>query len=137
MEEVEKMYSISETAEQTGFTVHTLRYYEKIGLLSSPNRKSGKRMYSDGDVRLLRFMKLLKNTGMSLEDMTEFLIDGCILEMDTKPVRTTKVKKRSDILQKHLLTLEHQKQELEKIIELTEEKLSFYQSMLDGDQNES
>ena len=36
------MYSISETAMKTGFTAHTLRYYEKIGLLSSPLRKGGK-----------------------------------------------------------------------------------------------
>ena len=43
-----EMYSISEVAMKTGFTAHTLRYYEKIGLLSSPLRKGGKRRYTDG-----------------------------------------------------------------------------------------
>jgi DNA-binding transcriptional MerR regulator len=130
------MYSISEVADQTGFSAHTLRYYEKIGLMTSPNRKNGKRVYSEGDIRLLQFMKLLKNTGMSLDDIQEFLVDGCILEMDSVPIRMTKVKKRFHILQKHLLTLEQQKKELEMVIKLTEEKLVTYQTMLEGEINE-
>ncbi|MBT2723316.1 MerR family transcriptional regulator [Bacillus sp. ISL-46] len=96
------MYSISEVAAQTGFTAHTLRYYEKIGLLTSPTRSSGKRMYTPGDVRLLQFMKILKNTGMTLEDIQEFLQDGCLLEKnDMERERYAKIQKRTRILQKH------------------------------------
>lgn len=131
------MYSISEVAQQTGFTAHTLRYYEKIGLLSSPTRQSGKRLYTDGEVRLLQFMKVLKNTGMSLEDIQEFLVDGCLLEnKDSEQVRSTKIQKRKHILEKHLLTLEQQKRELEMVIQLTEEKLVTYQDMLGEESNE-
>jgi DNA-binding transcriptional MerR regulator len=67
-----EMYSISEVAIKTGFTAHTLRYYEKIGLLSSPLRKGGKRRYTEGEIRLLKFMKMLKQTGMSLDEMGAF-----------------------------------------------------------------
>ncbi|MEH7300994.1 MerR family transcriptional regulator [Neobacillus drentensis] len=131
------MYSISEVAEQTGFSAHTLRYYEKIGLLSSPTRHGGKRLYTDGEVRLLQFMKVLKNTGMSLEDILEFLVDGCLLEnKDAEQDRNAKVQKRKNILEKHLLTLEQQKKELEMVIQLTEEKLATYQDMLEEEQNE-
>jgi DNA-binding transcriptional MerR regulator len=124
------MYSISEVAEATGFTSHTLRYYEKIGLLSSPTRQGGKRLYSEGDVRLLRFMKVLKNTGMSLEDIQEFLVDGCLLE-NRDSERGNKVLKRMNILKKHLLTLEEQRKEIEMVIKLTEEKLGMYRDMLE------
>ena len=131
------MYSISEVAEQTGFSAHTLRYYEKIGLLSSPTRLGGKRLYTAGEIRLLQFMKVLKNTGMSLEDIQEFLVDGCLLEnKDAEQDRSKKVQKRKNILEKHLLTLEQQKRELEMVIQLTEEKLATYQDMLEEDQNE-
>ncbi|WML38375.1 MerR family transcriptional regulator [Neobacillus sp. OS1-2] len=132
------MFTISEVAKETGFTAHTLRYYEKIGLLSSPIRHGGKRLYTEGDIRLLQFMKVLKNTGMSLEEIREFLLDGCLLESeDSEQERTPKVQKRMNILQKHLLTLEQQKKEIEMVIQLTEEKLENYQEMLDrGRKNE-
>ena len=124
------MYSISEVAEKTGFTSHTLRYYEKIGLLSSPIRQGGKRLYSAGDIRLLQFMKVLKNTGMSLEDIQEFLVDGCLLE-NRDSERGNKVLKRMNILKKHLLTLEEQCKEIEMVIKLTEGKLEMYREMLE------
>ena len=131
------VYSISEVAEQTGFSAHTLRYYEKIGLLSSPTRLGGKRLYTAEEVRLLQFMKVLKNTGMSLENIQEFLVDGCLLEnKDAEQDRSKKVQKRKNILEKHLLTLEQQKRELEMVIQLTEEKLATYQDMLEEEQNE-
>ena len=130
------MFTISEVARETGFTAHTLRYYEKIGLLSSPIRHGGKRLYSAGDIRLLQFMKVLKNTGMSLEEIQEFLVDGCLLESeDSERERTPKIQKRMNILQRHLLTLEQQRKEIEMVIQLTEEKLETYREMLDGGRN--
>lgn len=74
------MYKIGEVAELTGMGIHTLRYYEKLGLLPPPTRNSGIRQYTEGDVRLLKFLCSLKQTGMSLEEMAEFASDGCIIE---------------------------------------------------------
>lgn len=131
------MFSISEVAKETGFSPYTLRYYEKIGLLAKPTRHSGKRKYTVGDIHLLQFIKKLKNTGMSLEDIQEFLLDGCIKESnDSNQEKCTKVQKRIHILQKHLLTLQQQREEIEMVIKLTEEKLVTYQDMIEGDKNE-
>ncbi|WP_394549321.1 MerR family transcriptional regulator [Priestia aryabhattai] len=125
------MYSISEVAMKTGFTAHTLRYYEKIGLLSSPLRKGGKRRYTEGEIRLLKFMKMLKQTGMSLEDIQEFLKDGCLLEnIDSAAIHLKKIQTRADILNKHLLLLEKQKQEIETVMNVTKEKLERYETMI-------
>ncbi|WP_375153990.1 MerR family transcriptional regulator [Priestia megaterium] len=132
-----EMYSISEVAMKTGFTAHTLRYYEKIGLLSSPLRKGGKRRYREGEIRLLKFMKMLKQTGMSLEDIQEFLKDGCLLEnIDSAAIQLKKIQTRADILNKHLLLLEKQKQEIETVMNVTKEKLETYETMIGDLKNE-
>ncbi|WP_439097997.1 MerR family transcriptional regulator [Lysinibacillus xylanilyticus] len=126
-----KMYSISEAAIKTGFTAHTLRYYEKIGLLSSPLRKGGKRRYTEGEIRLLKFMKMLKQTGMSLEDIQEFLKDGCLLEnIDSNDIQLKKIQIRVDILKKHLLLLEEQRQEIETVMNVAKVKLETYETMI-------
>ena len=131
------MYSISETAMKTGFTAHTLRYYEKIGLLSSPLRKGGKRRYTEGEIRLLKFMKMLKQTGMSLDDIQEFLKDGCLLEnIDLTDTQLKKIQTRVDILKKHLLLLKEQKQEIEIVMNVTKEKLGTYETMIGGLEDE-
>lgn len=131
------MYSISKVSKETGFSAHTLRYYEKIGLLNNPARQNGKRTYSEGDIRLLRFMKVLKNTGMSLEDIQEFLLDGCLLESNVSDEeKGTKVQKRIHILKKHFQSLLQQREEIEMVINLTKEKLDMYQEMVEGDKNE-
>ncbi|MGG2065161.1 MerR family transcriptional regulator [Bacillus sp. S14(2024)] len=127
------MYSISEVATKTGFTAHTLRYYEKIGLLSSPLRKGGKRRYTEGEIRLLKFMKMLKQTGMSLEDIQEFLKDGCLLEnIDSNDIQLKKIQIRVYILKKHLLLLEEQKQEIETVMNVAKVKLETYETMIGG-----
>jgi DNA-binding transcriptional MerR regulator len=132
-----EMYSISEVAMKTEFTAHTLRYYEKIGLLSSPLRKGGKRRYTEGEIRLLKFMKMLKQTGMSLEDIQEFLKDGCLLEnIDSAAIQLKKIQTRADILNKHLLLLEKQKQEIETVMNVTKEKLGTYETMIGDLKNE-
>ncbi|WP_375200744.1 MerR family transcriptional regulator [Lysinibacillus sp. RS11] len=126
-----KMYSISEAAIKIGFTAHTLRYYEKIGLLSSPLRKGGKRRYTEGEIRLLKFMKMLKQTGMSLEDIQEFLKDGCLLEnIDSNDIQLKKIQIRVDILKKHLLLLEEQRQEIETVMNVAKVKLETYETMI-------
>jgi DNA-binding transcriptional MerR regulator len=131
------MYSISEVSKETGFSTHTLRYYEKIGLLASPTRLHGKRNYTEGDIRLLQFMKVLKNTGMSLDNIQEFLLDGCILEnQDPDQEKGIKVQKRIDILQKHLIYLKEQQKEIENVIQLTEEKLFIYKEMTKEDKKD-
>lgn len=65
-------FSIGELARQVGLTPRTIRYYEDIGLLNSVRRvEGGRRIYTEEDVRRLRFIKRLKVLGLTLEDMTE------------------------------------------------------------------
>ncbi|WP_131738686.1 MerR family transcriptional regulator [Actinomadura roseirufa] len=66
-------YSPSETSDKTGFSIDTLRYYEKIGLLPGIARNAaGRRVFSDDDLRWLDMLRCLRETGMPIAEMLRF-----------------------------------------------------------------
>lgn len=68
------MLKISEIAEKTGLSAHTLRFYEKHGLIAASERSdSGYRLYSEADLRRAEFIRTARNAGFSLEDIAGLL----------------------------------------------------------------
>ncbi|MBC3842250.1 MerR family transcriptional regulator [Streptacidiphilus sp. 4-A2] len=66
-------YTIGEVVTRTGLTAHTLRWYERIGLLEPPARShSGQRRFSDRDVSWLEFLSKLRLTAMPVADMVRY-----------------------------------------------------------------
>jgi DNA-binding transcriptional MerR regulator len=58
----------------SGLTAHTLRWYERIGLLDPVDRAvGGQRRYCDGDLHRLAFLGRLRLTGMSVADMLKYV----------------------------------------------------------------
>jgi len=65
-------YAIGELSRLVNLSQRTIRYYEEIGLLHSVRRiENGKRVFTDGDVRRLKFINRLKVLGLSLAEMVE------------------------------------------------------------------
>lgn len=65
--------TISEAAKQTRLTTHTLRYYERIGLLEPVGRVQGdRRRYTAADLARVEFFNRLRTTGMPIRKMQEF-----------------------------------------------------------------
>jgi len=65
-------YRIGELAQRVGLTERTIRYYEELGLLDSVKRlEGGQRLYTEDDVRRLRFVQKLKMLGLTLQAMLE------------------------------------------------------------------
>ena len=65
-------YPIGEISRMVDLSQRTIRYYEEIGLLHSVRRiENGKRVYTDNDVRRLKFINRLKVLGLSLAEMVE------------------------------------------------------------------
>lgn len=65
-------YAIGEISRLVELSQRTIRYYEEIGLLHSVRRiENGKRVYTDNDVRRLKFINRLKVLGLSLAEMVE------------------------------------------------------------------
>ena len=68
----EGTYAIGEICRLVELSQRTIRYYEEIGLLHSVRRiENGKRVYTDNDVRRLKFINRLKVLGLSLAEMVE------------------------------------------------------------------
>ena len=66
-------YTPGQVVEKTGFSLDTLRYYEKIGLLEDvPRTSGGRRQYRDDDVGWLEMLRCLRDTGMPIARMLEF-----------------------------------------------------------------
>ncbi|MEV0356755.1 MerR family transcriptional regulator [Nocardia sp. NPDC050697] len=66
-------YSIGEAAERSGLSRDTLRWYERIGLLSSVGRDhTGKRRFTERDLDWLQLIGRLRTTGMSVADMVRY-----------------------------------------------------------------
>ncbi|MFF7364797.1 MerR family transcriptional regulator [Streptomyces sp. NPDC008125] len=66
-------YTISEVAARTGLTAHTLRWYERIGLMPHVDRsQTGQRRFTDKDLDWLAFVGKLRLTGMPVADMVRY-----------------------------------------------------------------
>jgi len=66
-------YSPGEVAERVGFSIDTLRYYERIGLLDGIARTpGGQRVFSDADISWLNLLRCLRDTGMPIARMQQF-----------------------------------------------------------------
>lgn len=107
-------YSIGQVAKKTGLTAHTLRYYEKEGLLPFVQKSgSGLRVFSDNDLGWLAMIECLKETGMSLKGIKQY-IDWFREGDSTLPQRLemfkeqkNKVEMQIALFQKHLAKINY------------------------------
>lgn len=66
-------FTIKQVAETVGVSVHTLRYYEQLGLIHPIGRADNThRRYSQDDIGWIQFLLKLRATGMSLHDMQTY-----------------------------------------------------------------
>lgn len=122
------MYSIQDVSKKTGLSAHTLRYYEKEGLISGVERTPGGfRQYTDEDMERLGLICCLKNTGMSIREIARFV------QLSREGDRT--LHERVDLLKAHrdqlLVRLEEMQHYLEKItwkVNFFSEKLNAYEA---------
>jgi DNA-binding transcriptional MerR regulator len=65
--------SIGEAAEASGVSAHTLRYYERAGLMRPIEREgNGHRLYSDDDLGWIEVLTKLRKTGMPIRRMRRY-----------------------------------------------------------------
>ncbi len=112
---------MKQVSQLTGLTAHTLRYYEKEGLLPDVRRtKSGIRRFSQEDIEGLGLICCLKSTGMSIKQIREFV------ELSLKGDCT--LKRRCDMLLAHKRDVEEQMLQMQKHIEKVTHKIAYFTS---------
>lgn len=117
------MYSIQDVSKKTGLSTHTLRYYEKEGLLSHVERSPGGfRQYTDEDMEALGLICCLKNTGMSLQEITRFVR----LTHDGDQT----LKERVELLRRHRENVMERMQEMQRYLDKVTWKLNFFSEKL-------
>ncbi|AWM75428.1 MerR family transcriptional regulator [Lactobacillus kullabergensis] len=65
-------YSIGQFSKLSGFSIDTLRYYEKQRLLFPNRDENNRRIYTEKDVAWISFISRLKKTGMSIKEMQKY-----------------------------------------------------------------
>lgn len=68
------IYTVKEVAARLGISEHTIRYYDRKGLMPFLHKNNtGKRMFTEEDICLLELIKCLKSGNMSLSDIKEYI----------------------------------------------------------------
>lgn len=118
-------YTPSETSRRSGFSIDTLRYYERIGLLSEVDRTpGGQRVFSDDDLGWLGMLRCLRDTGMPINQMCRFA------ELSRSGEQT--VADRVELLRAHAEAVEEQMALLEKQYGHLRDKIRYYEQVLTG-----
>lgn len=113
-------YTISQAAEKFGITAHTLRFYDKEGLLPFVDRGSGgRRIFKDGDLGWLRIIGCLKETGMPIREIRDYL-DLCM--KGDKTLQT-----RLDVMRAHKKKMLEKLAEIKKYMKVIDYKLDYYE----------
>ena len=115
----EKTYTIQEAAEEMEVSAHTLRYYEKIGLLHSIQRgENGRRLYSEEDLGWVYWLKLLRESGMPIRVMKRYV--------EITRAGDYTIDDRCAILEEHRDHLRQHIEKLQGFLEKLEQKVEFY-----------
>jgi len=116
--------SIREVSTRTGITTHTLRYYERIGLVPSiPRARSGHRRYGESDLQWLVLLKRLHATDMPIRRMLEY---ARLARRGDSTVR-----ERRELLEAHRLDVEARLTHLQATLDLIRKKLKLYDRFLE------
>ncbi|NMH69972.1 MerR family transcriptional regulator (plasmid) [Cytobacillus spongiae] len=116
------MYSISQVSEILGINPHTLRYYEKEGIITPDRSTAGVRSYTDSHIKWLNFVMKLRETEMPISDIkkyTQFYLEG---------PHTTK--ERLTLLEEHQLKIQKQIQSLVSTNDMLTYKIDTYKELI-------
>jgi DNA-binding transcriptional MerR regulator len=114
--------TIAQAAAASGVSVHTLRYYERAGLLDPARGSNGHRRYGELEMEWIRFLTKLRATGMPIREIRAYAElyrrgDG------THPDRLA-------LLEAHREHVRERLAETERNLELIDRKINYYRERL-------
>ena len=116
------MYTIKQIAEKTKLTEHTIRYYDREGLIPLIARtKSGIRQFSEDDLEWINLICCLRNSGMPLLEIKEFM-QLCLKGKDS-------LEERRVLLEKHRARILEQISSLDNSLNIINFKIDHYKEI--------
>lgn len=119
-----QQYSIRAFADIFGLTPATVRYYESLGLISPQRSVNQRRFYTEKDVDWMRFILHLKNTGMSMEQLQQYVLLRSQGDITIAERLELLLQTRDDFLQ--------QQAKLQKHLQILNDKIEWYQRRQQG-----
>ena len=122
MKKGEKMnYSISEFAKITGISQHTLRYYEKEGLIEPQRDEHNYRLFDAEDFDWAIFINKLKKTGISLKEIKRYT--------ELRKIGDATITERKELLLKHRIKILKEYEKVQGHLRLLDDKINLYNQM--------
>lgn len=117
-----RTYTPAEAAQASGFSLDTLRYYEREGILNAVARSAGgHRVYTEDNLGTLGFLRCLRDTGMPIELLRRY---GQLCTEDSSlPDRIALLEEHAASVQQHLDELRAQQERLNSKIAWYREEL--------------
>lgn len=119
------MYTMKEACAQTGLSYETLKFYCNQGLVPNVRRdEQNRRVFSESDIAWIRSLECLKNCGMGIREMQEY-ISLCLEGQSSIP-------RRKEILERKRRELEQELSRIRESIAYIDRKQNFYDDVLSG-----
>ncbi|GAP21477.1 MerR family transcriptional regulator [Leptolinea tardivitalis] len=110
---------IAEVSEKYGLSPDTLRYYERIGLISTVNRKeNGIRDYDEADLQRIEFIKCMRRAGLPIDVLIDYI--GLVEQGDST------IEERKAILQEQRRLLVTRMEEMQQTLNVLDYKINLY-----------
>lgn len=119
------MYTMMQACKETNMTYQTLKFYCNEGLVPNVKRdRNNKRIFDERDIAWIKSLMCLKNCGMSIKEMKEYLA-LCLQGASS-------INKRKDILEIKKKELLNRINDLHTAISYIDEKQQFYDDVQSG-----
>ena len=119
------MHTMKEACKQTGLPYETLKFYCNQGLVPNVKRdKNNRRIFSDKDIAWIQSLNCLKNCGMTISEMKEY-VKLCLAGEASIPERKEILKVKQDALREQMKLLQES-------IDYIDWKQGFYDDVLSG-----
>ncbi len=100
------MYTIGQVSKMFGIPISTLRYYDKVGLFPSMERRGGQRRFGEAELEALRVIECLKLSGLEIREIKQFM-DWTMQGAATYSERKELFETRREVVEQEMNRLQH------------------------------
>jgi DNA-binding transcriptional MerR regulator len=126
MKNMEYKFSSKQVSEETGLSIHTLRYYEQIGLVDGIERdENGYRLFSESDIAWFQVLSYFRAMRMPIREMQQFI--------SLHNSEVSQITARREFMEVYRRKVIDQMKELEKTLKKIDLKINFFKNLEDLD----